>query len=74
MRLVNFKIHLQLNWNKNCVIYGANTYAGGGNANNRKTSFKIKSTKLYVPIVTLSSNDNISLIKQVNEGFKTSVY
>ena len=33
------------------------------------TAFKITSTKLYVPIVTLSTKT-----KQLNEGFKKSVY
>ena len=27
--LINCKIHLELNWNNNCVMYGADTYAGG---------------------------------------------
>ena len=45
MPLVNFKIQLELNWNNNCVIYGANTYAGGDNANDREAIFKITSTK-----------------------------
>ena len=52
-------IHLELNWSKNCVmsnIVGA-------------TKFKIKNTKLYVPIVTLSSQDNAKLVKQLVEGF-----
>ena len=31
-------------------------------------------TKLYVPIVTLSTKDNVKLIKQLNEGFKRPVY
>ena len=53
MLLINCKIHLELNWSNNCVIYGADTYAGGDNANNRETTFKTTSTKLYVPIVTL---------------------
>ena len=39
-------------------MYGADTYAGGDDANNRKTTFKITSKKLYVPIVTLSTKDN----------------
>ena len=39
-------------------MYGADTYAGGDNVNNRETNFKITSTKLYVPIVTLSTKDN----------------
>ena len=44
------------------------------NAYNTETTFKITSTKLYVPIATLSSKDNINLTKQLNEGFKRSVY
>ena len=52
MPLINCKIHLELNWNNNCVIYGADTYAGRSNANDRETTFKTTSTKLYVPIVT----------------------
>ena len=72
--LINCKIHLELNWNNNCVMYGADTYAGDDNANNRETTFKITSTKLYVPIVTLSTKDNVNLTKQLNEGFKRSVY
>ena len=75
MPLINCKIHLELNWHNNCVImYGADTYAGGDNANNRETALKIKSTKLYVPIVTLSTKDNVNLTKQLNKGFKGSVY
>ena len=31
MPLINCKIHLELNWNNNCVMYGADTYAGGDN-------------------------------------------
>ena len=72
--MINCKIHLELNWNNNCVIYGADAYAGGDNANNRETTFKIASTKLYVPIVTLSKKDNVNLTKQLNEGFKRPVY
>ena len=62
MPLINCKIHLELNWNNNCVINGADTYAGGDNVNNRETTFTIASTKLYVNT------------KQLNEGFKRSVY
>ena len=72
MPLINCKIHLELHWNNNCVMYGAG--AGGDNVNNRETTFQITSTKLYVPIVTLSTEDNVNLTKQLNEGFKRSVY
>ena len=43
--------------NNNCVIYGADTYVCGDNANNIETTFKITTTKLYVPIVTLSTKN-----------------
>ena len=50
MPLINCKIHLELNWTK--VM---STIAD--------TTFKITNTKLYVPIVTLSSKDNAKLVK-----------
>ena len=74
MPLINCKIHLKLNWNNNCVICGADTYADGDNADNREKTFKITSAKLYVSIVTLSTKDNVNLTKQLNEGFNRSVY
>ena len=74
MPLINCKTHLELNWNNNCVMYGADAYAGGDNVNNRGTTFQITSTKLYVPIVTLSTKDNVNLTKQLNGRFKRSVY
>ena len=71
MALINCKIHLNLNWNNNCAMYGADANTGG---DDKKTTFKIKSAKLHVPIVTLSSKDNVHLTKQLNEEFKRSVY
>ena len=64
--LINCKIHLELSWTKDCVLYSVD--------NDPKTSFKITSAKLYVPIVTLSTKDNVDLTKQPNQGFKRSVY
>ena len=54
-------------------MYGADTYAGGDNANDREATFQITSTKLYVPVVTLSTKDNVNLTKQLIEGVKRSV-
>ena len=51
MPLVNGRIHLELSWSKDCVMHGGNEYDTDDDANN-ETSFKIISTKLYVPIVT----------------------
>ena len=36
--------------------------------------FSITDTKLHVPIVTLSTKDSANLTKQLNKGFKRSVY
>ena len=66
MPLINCKIHLELNWNNNCVMYGSDTYAGD-NDNNREATFQITSTKLYVPVVTLSTKYNENLTKQLDE-------
>ena len=71
MPLINCEIHLDLNWSKDCVMYGADADAG---CNDREITFKITSTKFYVPIVTLSTKDNVNLTKQLNEGFKRPVY
>ena len=45
MPLINFKFHIELNWNNNCVMYGADTYAGGDNNNDREATFQITSTQ-----------------------------
>ena len=63
MSLINCKILLELNWSKDCVI---STIAA--------TTFKITNTKLYVPIVTLSSKDNVKLVKLLEDGFNRPVY
>ena len=68
MPLVNCKIDLELTWHKDCMISSANATA------NRVVSFMITDTKLYVPIVTLSTKDNTNLTKQLNEGFKRTIY
>ena len=47
------------------------------NANNTgadSAAFKITDAKLYVPIITLSAEDNAKLSKLLSEGFKRSVY
>ena len=68
MPLVNCKIDLELTWNKDCMISSSNTAAG------QVVSFMITNTKLYVPVVTLSTKDNTNLTKQLNEGFKRTIY
>ena len=68
MPLVNCKIDLKFTWHKDCMISSADAAAG------QVVSFMITNTKLYVPIVTLSTNDNTNLTKQLSDGFKRSIY
>ena len=68
MPLVNCKIDLELTWHKDCMIFSANAAA------NRVVSFMITDTKLYIPLVTLSTKDNNNLIKQLSDGYKRNIY
>ena len=71
MPLINCKIHLELNWTKDCVLSSDDN--NDDDRNDKSTSFNITETTPYVPIVTLSTKDNVNLTKQLNEGFKRSV-
>ena len=64
MPLSNCKIKLNLTWEKECVL-----------SNQAGTAvFIINDTKLYVPVVTLSKEDNKDFIEQQNKGFQRSIY
>ena len=67
MSLIKCKISLQLKWSKNCVLVA-------GPAANQEPEFKITDTKLYVPVVTLSTQDNIKLFKQLESVFKRTIH
>ena len=64
MPLVSFEINFMLTWSYKCVLL--NTTA-------QETIFKITDTKLYVPIVTLSTQDNAKLLQQLKSGFKRAI-
>ena len=68
MPVVNCKIDLELTWHKDFMISSVDVAAG------QVVSFMITNTKLYVPVVTLSTNDNTNLAKQLNKGFKRTIY
>ena len=74
MPWINFKVELSLNWIKNCVLTTAQTDANANNTGADSATFKITDAKLYVPIVTLSAEDNAKLSKLLSEGFKRSIY
>ena len=59
MPLTNCEVNLILTWSKGCVISSATG----------KTKFAITETKLYVPVVTLSTHNNENLLQQLKSGF-----
>ena len=61
--LINCKADLSLKRTENCVLSGGENINDAGAVANRGTTatFKITDAKLYVPIVTLSAEDNAKL-------------
>ena len=60
MPLINCEVNLILTWSSTCVITNSNSIG----------TFKITDTKLYVPVVTLSTQENTKLLQQLKSGFK----
>ena len=60
MHLINCEVNLILTWSSTCVITNS---TGAG-------TFAITDTKLYVPVVTLSIQENSKLLQQLKSGFK----
>ena len=63
MPLINCEINLILTWSTNCVIVSTSVA-------NQNATFETTNTKLYVPVVTLSTQDNSKLLQQLKSGFK----
>ena len=63
MPLINCEVNLILTWSKDCVITNSE---GEG-------KFAITETKLYVPVVTLSTEDNAKLLQQLKSNFKRKI-
>ena len=63
MHLVNCGINLILTWSENCVIVSTDIA-------NQNETFAISNTKLHVPVVTLSTQDNSKLPQQLKYGLK----
>ena len=66
MPLINCEIELILDWSANyAIIYT--------DVNNQVPTFTITETNLYVPVVTLSTQDNSKLLPQLKNGFKRTI-
>ena len=63
MPLINCEINIILTWSDKCVL-----------SNDLKaTAFAITHTKIYVPVITLSTQDNVKLLQQLKSGFKRTI-
>ena len=81
MPLINCQLSLTSTWSKDCVL----TYLTKTNADPNAdppivaiavptgATFKIKDTKLYVPVVTLSAENDTKLLGQLKTGFKRTI-
>ena len=66
MPLINCEVELILTWSAGCVIIYTDVV-------NQNPAFTITETNLYVPAVTLSTEDNSKLLPQLKSGFKKSI-
>ena len=65
MSLINCEIRLDLNWSEKRVLVVKNA--------NQDTTFLITDTKLYVLVVTLSTQYNTTLLEQSKSDFKRTI-
>ena len=78
MPLFNCEINLILTWSENCVLTSKATRDADPDANPTvaaidnptNATFKITVTKLYVPVVVLSTKNDKKLLEQLRTGFK----
>ena len=64
MPLINCEVNLILTWSSTCAITNS---TGAG-------TFEITDTKLYVPVVTLSTQENSKLLQHLKSGFKRVIH
>ena len=74
--LINCEVEIILSWSKNCLLADMTVRAAGNNNDPpaivapTRLEFQIKDTKLYVPVVTLSKENNIKLLEKLKSEFK----
>ena len=66
MLLINCEVNLDLDWSTDSVIVYINVA-------NQRATFTVTETNLYVPAVTLSTQDNAELLLQLKSGFKRTI-
>ena len=80
--LINCEVSLALSWSENCVITSLDkrlvTAAQGDNpavydGSPTNATCKITDCRLYVPVVSLSAEDDNKLLEQLKTGFKRTI-
>ena len=77
--LINCEVELILTWSKNCALADMTVRAAGNNNDSpavvapSDATFKITDTQLYVPVVTLSKENDIKLLEKLKSGFKKTI-
>ena len=79
--LINCEVELILTGFKNCVLIDKSTREVNYDAdpvfyeidNPENATFKITDTKLFVPVVTLSKENDIKPLEQLKTGFKRTI-
>ena len=74
--LINCEVEIILTWTKICVLADMTVRAAGNNNDppailgGSGAKFEITDTKLYVPVVTLTIENDIKLLEKLKLGFK----
>ena len=63
MPLIDCEVNLILTWSSTCVLVATGVQ-------NQNATFAITDTKLYVPVVTLSTQENTKFFQQLKSSFK----
>ena len=79
--LINCEAELILTWFKSCVLIDKSTREANYDADPNvyeiddpeNAIFEITDIKLYVPVVTLSKEDDIKPLEQLKTGFKRTI-
>ena len=74
--LISCEVSLELKWNKNCVITSLERRQVGARPRDNPPTgamLNITDCKLYIPIVTLSKDDEIKLLTNLKSGFKREI-
>ena len=76
MPLISCEVSLELKWNKNCIITSQQleiNLDGGNTAAPTGATLNINDCKLYIPVATLSKDDEIKLLTNLKSGLKREI-